>query len=74
MGFRKTVKGDDATELAPGNPTPDNPETGAVPAVPETDPPAIPAPTVATDKDGHERPLSGGSFIRVNGKLVRKEA
>lgn len=36
--------------------------------------PAIPGPAVAIGKDGNERPLSGGSFIRVNGKLQRREA
>ena len=41
------------------------------PAVPD---PAIPDPIVAQDADGHERPLSGGSFVRIDGKLVRQEA
>ncbi|MFC3442549.1 hypothetical protein ACFOKF_15345 [Sphingobium rhizovicinum] len=38
------------------------------------DAPAIPQPIVGTDAQGNERPLSGGSFVCVDGKLVRQEA
>ena len=74
MGFRKTVKGDDATEQVPGTATPENLETAAAETVAGLSPDAIPAPIVATDASGNERPLSGGTFIRVDGKLQRREA
>lgn len=44
------------------------------PVTPATVPaPPIPDPIVATDANGAERPLSGGSFVRIAGKLVRQE-
>lgn len=76
MGFRKTLKGDDATETGIGGTTPETPETAAADAVaviaetPAAEP--IPDPIVAVDDDGNERPMSGGSFIRLeDGTLIR---
>ncbi|MDT7533732.1 hypothetical protein OVY48_09880 [Sphingobium sp. SA2] len=37
-------------------------------------PPPIAAPIIAVDDDGQERPMSGGSFVRINGKLTRQES
>ncbi len=40
----------------------------------EAPPPAIPAPIFATDDEGRDRPMSGGSFIRqADGTLIRNE-
>lgn len=50
-----------------------SPSTPAIPD-PTIHDPAIPDPVVAKDANGDERPLSGGSFIRIDGKLVRQEA
>ncbi len=47
-------------------------DAAEVTAVPETAP--IAAPIVALDADGRERPRSGGSFVRIDGKLQRKDA
>lgn len=80
MGFKKTVKGDDATEIGTAGPvTPSATDTAAADAVAVNpapvighDPAAIPQPTIATDADGAERPQSGGSFIRQSdGTLTR---
>lgn len=59
-------------EMAPAAPV-------AEPAADPAGSAATPAPAatgiaVAVDRDGRERPLSGGSFVRVNGKLQRREA
>lgn len=42
-------------------------------AEPVADPaPAIPEPDIATDSEGQQRPMSGGSFIRQpDGSIVR---
>tara|TARA_R110000868_G_scaffold230335_6_gene483494 strand:+ start:11192 stop:11395 length:204 start_codon:yes stop_codon:yes gene_type:complete len=62
------------------------PATGA--SASEADTPASPAatdssavdsnaprtPIVSTNSEGVERPRSGGSFVRINGKLERKDA
>lgn len=54
--------------------TPDSPPTADPTGETEVAPSvAIPDPIVATDADGMERPLSGGSFVRIDGKLVRQE-
>lgn len=50
------------------------PEAAPPPSAPAAPDPAIPDPIVAKDADGQERPLSGGSFICIDGKLVRQEA
>ncbi len=79
MGFKKTVKGDDATEIGAGTPTPSATDTAAADAVAvnpapviEQVPDAIPQPIIATDADGAQRPQSGGSFIRQSdGTLTR---
>ncbi|NML88348.1 hypothetical protein HHL26_04615 [Sphingobium sp. TB-6] len=38
------------------------------------DTPGAPQPIVATDANGIERPLTGGTFVRIDGKLQRREA
>jgi len=74
MGFGKTSKGSDTPVQTPDNPAPAADTVADTAAVSAQAAPAIPEPIVATDAEGKERPLSGGSFVRVDGKLQRREA
>lgn len=74
MGFGKTSKGSDTPIQTPDNSAPTADTSANLAPVSDEAAPATPAPIVATDAEGKERPLSGGSFIRVDGKLQRREA
>lgn len=78
MGFKKTVKGDDATEIGTDIQPPSATDAAAADAVAASQTPApapaIPDPITATDDAGTMRPLSGGSFIRqADGTLTRNQ-
>jgi len=75
MGFGKTSKGlGTPIQISDNSATAADDTRVILDRVSEQAAPAIPEPIVATDAEGKERPLSGGSFVRVDGKLQRREA
>lgn len=49
-------------------------QPGAAAATPAGSVEAVPAAIITRTDNGQERPLSGGSYIRIDGKLTRQEA
>lgn len=73
MGFRKTVEATENAEAVAAGFTPAIPaETPIGASSDEAQPEPLPEPVTAIEADGTHRPMSGGSFIRLeDGTLIR---